>query len=88
MKSFKEITERAKASPETKARLAKDLDKSTAASMKLVVKNTISGLDQLAWKLENQVKVNTDVSAAIKKIDMLIKDAKSLEKELKKILKV
>lgn len=89
MMTFKE---RAKASSQTKAKLQKPLNRSTAAAMKTMVNNAINDLDNLAWKLENQIDFEESdihsVFPVIKKIDAIIKDAKSLEKDLKKILKV
>ncbi len=90
MKTFKELRERVKASPETKGKLMKPLDKKTAGGMKLKVKNIISDLDSLAWKLENQIKFDDSkihsVFPVVKHIDVIIKDIKVLDKELKKIL--
>ena len=89
MMTFKE---RAKASSQTKGKLQKALDKSTAAAMKTTVKNIINDLDNLAWKLDNQIDLDASninsVFPVIKKIDEIIKNVKSLEKDLKKILKV
>ena len=83
MMTFKE---RVKPSDQTRAKLLKPLTRQTAAAIKLTVKNVINSLDDLAWKLENQVDVDT--LNEVKKIDAIIKDAKSLEKDLKKSLKV
>ena len=88
MKTFKELRERVKASPETKGKLMKPLDKKTAGGMKLKVKNIISDLDAMAWKLENQVDMpDTKKNFIVSTIDMVMKDVKNLEKTLKKNLK-
>jgi hypothetical protein len=85
MQTFKE---RVKASPATKAKLGKPLGRTDAADMKRVVRNIVSSLDQLAWKMENQIIFDKPIDSTIKKIDSLIKEAKLLEKELKQTLKV
>jgi hypothetical protein len=82
--NFKELRERTKSSGMVK----KPLDKATAATMKMTVKNVHTSLDRLAWQLENQVEVDGDMTPSIKMIDALIKDAKTIEKEFKKLLKV
>jgi len=66
----------------------KPLDKKTAGGMKLKVKNMISDLDAMAWKLENQVDMpDTKKNFIVSTIDMVMKDVKNLEKTLKKNLK-
>ncbi len=94
-KTFKDITEgflseRVSASAQTKSKLQKPLTRTDSAALKLKVKNIISDLDSLAWKLENQIKFDDSkihtVFPVVKHIDVIIKDIKVLDKELKKIL--
>ena len=84
------VDERVSASNQTKSKLQKPLTRKDAAGLKLKVKNVISDLDSLAWKLENQIKFDDSkihsVFPVIKHIDVIIKDIKVLDKELKKIL--
>ena len=83
MESFKE---RVGASAQTKNKLKKPLDRTTAAAIKVTVKNAHTSLDQLAWKLENQLDL--DSGLVVKQINIIIKQTKAMEKDLKKILKV
>tara|TARA_B100000959_G_scaffold208740_1_gene219224 strand:- start:12240 stop:12512 length:273 start_codon:yes stop_codon:yes gene_type:complete len=89
VKSFEEhLTERTKASPATKAKLMKPLDKKMASGMKLQVKNIISDLDNMAWKLENQVDIpDSRRNFLVGEIDKVMKDAKTLQSTFKKVLK-
>ena len=84
------VDERVSASNQTKSKLQKPLTRKDAAGLKLKVKNVISDLDSLAWKLENQIKFDDSkihsVFPVVKHIDVIIKDIKVLDKELKKIL--
>ena len=83
MKTFKEITERVKATPQTKAKLLKPLDRKTRSGIKLKVKNMMSDLDHIAWQFENQLDVASAMTNAVaKEADRIIKELKSLDKIL------
>ena len=83
MKTFKEIAERVKATPQTKAKLLKPLDRKTRSGIKLKVKNMMSDLDHIAWQFENQLDVNGAMTKAItKEADKIIKELKSFDKIL------
>ena len=83
MKTFKEITERVKATPQTKAKLLKPLDKKTRSGIKLKVKNMMSDLDHIAWQFENQLDVASAMTNAVaKEADRIIKELKSLDRIL------
>ena len=85
---MKTFLERTKASPETRAKLAKPLDRRTAAAMKVKVKNMVSDLDGMAWSLENQIDMDPIKSKwIVQEIDKLIKDTKQLERTFNKVLK-
>jgi hypothetical protein len=94
MKSFKEqlqdIEERVKASNATREKLSKKLDRTSSADLNLKVKNVINDLDNLAWKLENQIDITgneTEVKDVTGQIDRIITDAKRLQKTLKNATK-
>jgi|TARA_Y100000034_G_scaffold73335_1_gene88292 hypothetical protein len=83
MKTFKEITERVKATPQTKAKLLKPLDRKTRSGIKLKVKNMMSDLDHIAWQFENQLDVASAMTNAVaKEADRIIKELKSLDRIL------
>ena len=83
MKTFKEITERTKATPQTKAKLLKPLDRKTRSGIKLKVKNMMSDLDHIAWQFENQLDVASAMTNAVaSEADRIIKELKSLDKIL------
>ena len=83
MKTFKEITERTKATPQTKAKLLKPLDRKTRSGIKLKVKNMMSDLDHIAWQFENQLDVASAMTNAVaKEADRIIKELKSLDRIL------
>ena len=83
MKTFKEITERVKATPQTRAKLLKPLDKKTRSGIKLKVKNMMSDLDHIAWQFENQLDVASAMTNAVaKEADRIIKELKSLDRIL------
>jgi hypothetical protein len=92
MKSFKELAEvRANPSAATKAKMQKPLTRGTAAALKVKMSNIIGDLDSIANKLSNEITLDKSKSGlfpTVKKIDMMVKDAKVLQKELKKLLKV
>tara|TARA_B100000929_G_C15164738_1_gene302985 strand:- start:71 stop:367 length:297 start_codon:yes stop_codon:yes gene_type:complete len=94
MKSFKEqlqdIEERVKASNATRKKLSKKLDRQHAADLNLKVKNVIGDLDNLAWKLENQIDITgheNEVKSVTSQIDKIISDSKKLQNDLKKTTK-
>ena len=83
MKTFKEIAERVKATPQTKAKLLKPLDRKTRSGIKLKVKNMMSDLDHIAWQFENQLDVASAMTNAVaKEADRIIKELKSLDRIL------
>ena len=84
MKDLKEyINERVKASPNTKAKILKPLDRKTRSGIKLKVKNMMSDLDHIAWQFENQLDVASAMTNAVaKEADRIIKELKSLDRIL------
>jgi hypothetical protein len=89
MKTFKEISERVKASGATQKALREPIDRGKAAHLKLKIKNVISDLDNIAWKLENQIDVGNkqrDVDNVVKEIDSIIPSIRKLDKLLKSTL--
>lgn len=83
---MKTFLERTKASSATRAKLAKPLDRRTAAAFKVKVKNMISDLDGMAWSLENQIDMDpTKSKLVVHYIDKLIKEAKVLEGKLNQV---
>lgn len=85
-KKDEELEERVGASAATQGKLRKPLDRQTANSMKLKVKNMASDLDYIAWKLENEIDMKNS-SNLVKEIDRVMKEVKQLEKTLQKNLK-
>ena len=89
MKTLNELIKRNK---QTIGLYAKPLTKSSIAAMKVTVKNVISDLDLLNLKLDGQNSLDAanihTIFPVIKKIDVIVKEMKAIEKELKKVLKV
>ena len=82
MKHLKEyINERVKATPATKAKILKPLDRKTRSAIRLKVKNMMSDLDHIAWQFENQLDVASAMTNAVaKEADRIIKELKSLDR--------
>ena len=58
--------------------------------LNLKVKNVIGDLDNLAWKLENQIDITgheNEVKTVTSQIDKIISDSKKLQNDLKKTTK-
>jgi hypothetical protein len=85
------IEERVRASGATQKMLQQPIDRSKAAHLKLKVRNVISDLDSIAWKLENQVELRSvrdekEVTKLVKQIDSVISNVKKLDNSLKSTL--
>ena len=87
---LQDIEERVKASNATREKLSKKLDRTSSADLNLKVKNVINDLDNLAWKLENQIDITgheNEVKNVTSQIDKIISDSKKLQNDLKKTTK-
>ena len=84
MKNLKQhINERVKATPATKAKILKPLDRTTRNAIRLKVKNMMSDLDYIAWQFENQLDVADAMTKSVaKEADRIIKELQSFDRIL------
>jgi hypothetical protein len=95
MKNLKQhINERVKATPKTRAKLAKPLDKKTISAFNLKVKNMADDLDSMAWDLENRIELKNNPAPHYPRteflthaIDITLDRIKKLQKIFKNDLK-
>ena len=89
MKNLKQhINERVKATPKTRAKLAKPLDNKTKKAFELKVKNMAADLDNMAWDLENRIELKNNPAPHYPRTEFLTHAIDITLDQIKKLQKV